>query len=108
MNPDQRLDQLELLMVDVLKKQDELAVKSDYHTAQIKALAAMIMDVNVSLTVHKMDTDKKFDSIDKRFEQVDKRFEQIDKRFENVDNQLAGQGAKLDLILSILQNRNGH
>ena len=88
-------------MVDVLKKQDELSMKSDYHTAQIKSVAALIIDVNVSLTVHKMDTDKKFESIDKKFEQVDKRF-------ENVDKQLAEHGSKLDLILSILQNRNGH
>ncbi len=108
MNPNQRLDQLESLMVDMLKKQDELALKSDYHTAQIKALAALIIDVNVSLTVHKMDTDKKFERIDKQFEQVEKRFEQVDKRFEQVDKQLAEHGSKLDLILSILQNRNGH
>ncbi len=74
-------------MVDVVKKQDELSVKSDYHTAHIKALAAVVMDVNGSLTVHKMDTDKKF---------------------ENVDKQPAEHGSKLDLILSLLQNRNGH
>lgn len=88
-------------MVDVLKKQDERSIKSDYHTAQIKSLAASIVDANVSLTVHEMDTDKEFES-------TDKKFELVDKRLENVDKQLAEHGLKLDLTLSILQNRNGH
>jgi predicted nuclease with TOPRIM domain len=56
---------------------------------------------------------KRFEQVDKRFEQVDKRFEQVDKRFEKFEqNQkadhdlLVGMGAKLDLLLDLLQKNN--
>jgi chromosome segregation ATPase len=85
MDVNQRFDQLESLLVDLARKQDQQA-------EQIKQLITAVTR-----------QEKRLDSVDQRLERVDQRLERVDQRLERIDQRLDGIGEQIGDIINIFK-----
>lgn len=116
---DQRLDQLEPVISELLARQDETAAKVERVSAQVRqltittttALATQSDNIEFLLVKttqieHRLDrVDQRFDKMDQRFDGMDQRFDGIDQRFNRMDQQLGQLGQQVVQLTDFLREK---
>ncbi len=97
MTPEKRLDQLEPVMADMLQKQDLLARKQEQIYQQNRELAKMHFDLVISQS-----------QLSIRLEKVEADVVQLKTDVAQLKTDVAEVNSKLDLVLTLLRNQNGH
>ncbi len=104
MTPEKRLDQLELIMAEMLQKQDK-------YFGQIQFLGMNILDLagRQSLITNRLDKiETRLDKIETRLDKIETRLDKIETRLDKIETRLDGVDTKLDMVLTILRSKNGH
>jgi len=116
---DQRLDQLEPVISELLARQDETAAKVERVSAQVRqltiattsALASQSDNIVFLLgksTQIEQRLDKievRLDKMDERFDKMDQRFDRMDERFDKMDQQLGQLGQQFNQLTEFLKDK---
>lgn len=100
---DQRLDQLEPIISELLARQDETAAKVERVSAQLRQLTIVTTNAlakqsdSIEYLLEKtIAIDQRLDKVDQRLDKVDQRLDGVDQRFDKVDQRLEGVSQRLD------------
>jgi phage shock protein A len=95
---DQRLDQLEPVISELLARQDETAAKVERVSAQLRQLTVVTTNAlstqsdNIGFLLNKVV------ALDERMEKVDQRLDKVDHRLDKVDQQLSGLNQQVEQL----------
>ena len=123
---DQRLDQLEPVISELLARQDETAAKVERVSAQVRqltittttALATQSDNIvfllgkttQIEQRLDKMDqrldkVDQRLDKVDQRLDKMDQRLDKVDQRLDKMDQQLGQLGQQLGQLMDFLKEK---
>ncbi|MGI4740499.1 MAG: hypothetical protein ACRYG7_35445 [Janthinobacterium lividum] len=116
---DQRLDQLEPIISELLARQDETAAKVERVSAQVRQLtittttALTTQSNNIEFLLVKttqieqrLDSmDQRFASMNQRFDSMDQRFDSMDQHFTSMDQQLGHLGQQVAQLTDFLREK---
>ena len=109
---DQRLDQLEPIISELLARQDETAAKVERVSAQVRQLtitttaALTTQSDNIEfLLVKTTQIDQHLDKIDQHLDKVDQHLEKVDQRLDNMSQQLGQLGQQVVQLTDFLREK---
>lgn len=102
---DQRLDQLEPIISELLARQDETAAKVERVSAQVRQLT---ITTTTALTTQSNNIEfllVKTTQIEQRLDSMDQRFDSMDQRFDSMDQQLGHLGQQVAQLTDFLREK---
>ena len=116
---DQRLDQLEPVISELLARQDETAAKVERVSAQVRQLtiattnALTVQSDNIVFLLSKTTqieqrldkVDQHLDKMDQRLDKVDQRLDKVDQHLDKVDQQLGQIGQQFTHLMDFLKEK---
>jgi len=102
---DQRLDQLEPVISELLARQDETAAKVERVSAQVRQLTIATTTALATQSNNIVFLLGKTTQIEQRLDRIELRLDKMDERFDRVDQQLGQLGQQFDQLTEFLKDK---
>ena len=105
MTPGKRLDQIEPVIGDILKTQDEhtaqnkeILLRQDEHAGQIRELTRLVIDLSVAQSRTKKELSERMDGFNERMDGFNERMDGFNERMDGFGERMDGFGERMDRL----------